>query len=122
MSRRKADDTTGQLATKRKRTSAPTFRVARTPATTGRTSRVTVLKTGFRGRRGYSTEDRVHLPDPSVGQQPEASGVVPDSPPPDLGQLDDPAPLQPPKPKRTQKNTTSVSYFHRHELKFVAEK
>jgi hypothetical protein len=102
MSRRKADDTSDQLATKRTRRSAPVFRVARAPATISRTSRVTVIRTGPRGRRGYSTEDKVYSPVPLVDQQPEA-----DLPQPDL---DNPSPLQPSKPKRTRENTTSVSF------------
>jgi hypothetical protein len=100
-----------------------------------RTSRVSTIKKNARGRRGYLTEDKVHSESQSIDdapptptqtdqlEQPAADRIVLDSPllsdispldDPDYGQLDDPAPdpaasIQRPKPKRIQKNTTSVS-------------
>lgn len=114
MVRRKSDEISGQPDIKRVRTSLPVFRVARASASTTRTSRVTTIRRNARGRRGHSTDDKVHSPDPAIDQkqQPEAGDIVPDPPMPYLEELDDPAisiPLQPPKAKRTQKNTTSVS-------------
>jgi hypothetical protein len=115
MSRRKSDDTSGQLAVKRTRTSAPVFRVARMPAATNRASRVTVIRKGVRGRRGHVTEGIVHspdgIPDPSIDQQPETDAIAPEPLSPDFLQLEDSTtsiPPLPPKPKRARKNTTSV--------------
>jgi len=122
MSRRKADDTSNQLATKRTRTSVPVFRVARAPATTSRTSRVTIIKTGSRGRRGYSTEEKVYPLAPSVDQEPEADPPQPevDPPQPEVDppqpDLDNPSSQQPLKPKRIRNNTTSVSLPNRYEI------
>ena len=104
MGRRKADSAFGQLATKRTRPPAPTFRVAKEPTTsvttgsrTGRTSPVTVVRRVVRSQRGYLSEDKVHSnskppddpPDDAPctpptqsdqHEQPADDGIVPDAP------------------------------------------
>lgn len=106
MSRRKADEASGQLATKRTCSSIPAFRAVRTRMPTGpttntttgnRTSRVTVIRKSIRGRRGYVTDDRVHPESPDdtphtstqVIQEPAADDFFPDSPLPSPSLLDD---------------------------------
>lgn len=137
--RKNADDPSSQRA-KRVRSSIPTLRMVqsvRKPASTptnsnsnsnSRTSRVSILKRVSRGRRGYLSEDRVHRPDTtgppespdiSIDQQVEGIGTDDDFLGLDLGKLDDSATLtatQTQKPKRTRKNTTSVSFFHHSKL------
>jgi hypothetical protein len=126
MSRRKHDEHSGQLASKRVRSSTPAFRIARTPAIS-RTSRVTTIRKNARGRRGHLTEDKVYSPkgpNPLIDErQPEADEIISDFSP----YLEDPEeplntiPLQDLKAKRVQKNTTSAG-SPSHEPEYMADK
>jgi hypothetical protein len=110
MGRRKNADDSSHSANKRVRTSTPVFRAAqvsssRVSTSSNRTSRLTIIKKNARGRRGHQTVDQTEgrgLDSLIADDLQVPDEVVPDLPLPDL------AGPQSPKPKRQQKNTTSV--------------
>lgn len=127
MPRRNADNPSSQRANKRVRSSIPKFRVATTNRNAGRTSRVTILKRGPSGRRGYRTLYIVHPPSDtgppeiSIDQQRDTDENFLDLPV-DLD-ADDSAtstatPI--PKPKRTQKKHNLGEFSISHSTSSVS--
>lgn len=114
---RKTTNTSGtQPATKRVRTSSstPTFRTSRARQSVKGATRHITIRQNAHGRRGHITEARR----PMANEEPSDEPTM--LPPPDLGAFafdhgelsHDPetsVPTEPLKPKRKQRNTTSVS-------------